>query len=69
MKETDQFAQRLVRLFDVPVKIVNPAPLPWQQQVELMQMFSVVISPCGSISYITRFIAEGSACIYIYLYI
>lgn len=57
--------QRLQERFGVQVEIVNPASFTLEEQIVMMQDTTVVVSPCGGVSFSSVFLPKGVSAIFL----
>jgi len=59
-----EMATYLRETFEIPVDVVDIATLTLEDQVQLVRKYSVVVTPCGGISFSTPFLGPGASAVY-----
>ena len=62
---TVALAAFLRSLFAVPVDILQVARLPLAEQIRRLRTYSVLVTPCGGLSFASAFMAPGASAVYI----
>ena len=61
----DELVAYLQHVFDMEVAVWEPHQLSFEEQVQRVRQHSVLISPCGGISFVSPFMFPGSSVVYI----
>lgn len=61
----DELEAHLRERFQVEVDMLNPAKLSLPEQLKYMQDTTVVVSPCGGVSFSSNFLPRGSSAIFV----
>ncbi|GJN94338.1 hypothetical protein Rhopal_007412-T1 [Rhodotorula paludigena] len=65
VRNYDEVEDALRMRFEVDVEVVNPEELSLVEQLERMQQTTVVVSPCGGVSFSAMFLPAGSSAVFI----
>lgn len=60
-----EIKQHLEKRFNVEVEIINPADFTLEEQVRIFQDTTIVITPCGGISFSSVFLPKGASAIFL----
>ena len=61
----DELVTYLHHTFDVDVDVWEPNQLPFDEQVRRVRQYSVLVTPCGGISFVSPFLYPGSSAVYV----
>jgi hypothetical protein len=60
----EELAEHLKRRFDVQVDIWEPALYSMQEQVKYLERSTVIVSPCGGMSFGSMFLPPGASAVF-----
>ena len=61
----DEMVDYLRQVFHVPVDVWEPDQLPFDEQVRTVRQYSVLVTPCGGISFVSPFLYPGASVVYV----